>query len=699
MLRVTKIVLSSILLSAMTVTADDSLTEITVRAFPPVGEINSAPVAEPKLLPDAAALLASVPGGGVNQNGVITGVAQYRGMFGDRVSVAMDSAPVLTGGPNAMDTPLSYAPVSLLSELSVHRGIAPVRLAQESIGGHISTRLNRGAFSAGDQWAFSGTGTGGYSDNGDQISSGVQLLGANHQQKIALLASHDQGNNQTAGDDLKIVGSQYQRNRIDLSYAWQTPSSSAELFVGHLNTKDSGTPALAMDIATIETDLLGFSFKTDLDNMALSAHIAWSDVFHIMDNYSLRQAPMMAMDYRSNTAQADSLSWQLQLQIPVNLESALVDSLVIGTDGNRANHGSIITNPNNPMFKLVNFNNSQRDIMGLYTELAGRLKGHWQYEAGLRINRVSMASDEVSAAGMMAMMGDHAAELANQFNSADRDIGHNNTDIAVKLSKTIDKQTTVNLGLAVKNRAPSYQESYLWLPLPISAGLADGRSYLGNRALKSERAREINLGLVYSGVNFSVSPQLFYRDVNNYIQGVSATNMSAIMLSNMMSQAPALMYDNVDARIYGVDANWRYHINECWAADGTLSYVRGERKDVADNLYRLSPANARFTLRYRPARLNNRAELGLEVHAYAKQRWVSDYNSEEQSSGYALLNLLGSWSISDSTVVQAGVSNLLDRAYHSHVAGSNRIAGSDIALGEKLPGHGRTTYLRLRFSW
>ncbi|MEZ0175464.1 MAG: hypothetical protein AB9Q20_14310 [Candidatus Reddybacter sp.] len=61
-------------------------------------------------LPDSAAVLNALPGGNINSNGPVTGIAQYRGLFGDRVAVTMENETVLSGGPNAMDTPLSYAP-------------------------------------------------------------------------------------------------------------------------------------------------------------------------------------------------------------------------------------------------------------------------------------------------------------------------------------------------------------------------------------------------------------------------------------------------------------------------------------------------------------------------------------------------------------------------------------------------------------
>ena len=63
---------------------------------------------ERELLVDTAAALREIPGASVNRNGPITGIAQYRGMFGDRIAVDIDQLGVVSGGPNAMDAPLSY---------------------------------------------------------------------------------------------------------------------------------------------------------------------------------------------------------------------------------------------------------------------------------------------------------------------------------------------------------------------------------------------------------------------------------------------------------------------------------------------------------------------------------------------------------------------------------------------------------------
>ncbi len=50
----------------------------------------------PEIVPDTASLLNRVPGADVNRNGVLTGIAQYRGLYGDRVNVKINGATIDT---------------------------------------------------------------------------------------------------------------------------------------------------------------------------------------------------------------------------------------------------------------------------------------------------------------------------------------------------------------------------------------------------------------------------------------------------------------------------------------------------------------------------------------------------------------------------------------------------------------------------
>ena len=85
----------------------------------------------------------------------------------------------------------------------------------------------------------------------------------------------------------------------------------------------------------------------------------------------------------------------------------------------------------------------------------------------------------------------------------------------------------------------------------------------------------------------------------------------------------------------------------------------------------------------------------FEARAVAEQENVSATNSEAPSAGYIVLNAFGSWTVRDGVKLSAGVENLLDHRYEDHLAGYNRISGSDVALGSRLPGAGRGVFVRL----
>ena len=52
----------------------------------------------------------------------------------------------------------------------------------------------------------------------------------------------------------------------------------------------------------------------------------------------------------------------------------------------------------------------------------------------------------------------------------------------------------------------------------------------------------------------------------------------------------------------------------------------------------------------------------------------------------------------DDIQISGGVDNVFDREYERHLAGYNRVSGSDVAIGDRLPGVGRNFYVRFSFS-
>ncbi len=633
---------------------------------------------ERELLVDTATVLKEIPGANVNSNGPITGIAQYRGLYGDRVAVSIDQQGVISGGPNAMDTPLSYVSPMLTGELIIERGISSVSSAPESVGGHINATVSRGDFATAD---FEVTGLIGsrFSSNGGISTTAARLTMANDRNRVSLIAEVDDGDDVQTPEG-EIQPSRLNRERYDVSYSFKGDTSDLLLFAGRLNTRDTGTAALPMDIIGIDTDLFGAQYSREFTTqLEIDARVSYNDVDHLMNNFSLRPvaSPMRA---RQNRALGSGTTFSL---------SGLFDrdgsDLRIGVDGVVASHDSVITNPNMAMFRIDNFVDVERDVLSAFGEW--RRNGDMSdLEIGLRYKQVETNAGLVGASGMSDMMAMMANQLAGEFNGSDRDLKWNSVDAILKYRRSISRNVEWNVDLGSKTRAPSYQELYLWLPLQATGGLADGRTYIGNLELAEERSNEIVVGLSANAGKFSISPQIFFRKIDDYIQGVPSTNSVANMLSVMMTGAPALQFENVDAEIWGVDLAWKVDLAGHWFIDGILSVADGRRTDVDDYLYRLAPPNESVGLTYD----TDSWSVKTEVIFNAKQDRVSEYNGEQESSSYELVNIGFAWNPIASLRLEARVENVLDETYQDHLAGVNRAAGGDIPQGISLYGIERT---------
>lgn len=128
------------------------------------------------------------------------------------------------------------------------------------------------------------------------------------------------------------------------------------------------------------------------------------------------------------------------------------------------------------------FNDNRRSRYGAYAEWNQRYSSAWSSRLGVRGDVVTSDAKSVRNAilpppGMMrnAILADQA-----RFNAADRSF----TDVLPAASAALrfepDDKTAIEFPAALKSRAPSLLERYLWTPLNASAGLADGCTYLDN---------------------------------------------------------------------------------------------------------------------------------------------------------------------------------------------------------------------------
>ncbi|MBT8445926.1 MAG: TonB-dependent receptor [Gammaproteobacteria bacterium] len=655
----------------------ESITVWGVPLSPFEDDAGLAPLAET----NTALLLRRIAGANVNFNGALAGIAQYRGMYGSRVNTAVDGMDIGNACSNNMDAPLHYLPRTFVEHLEMPRGIAPVSSGLETIGGTVVADSAAKVFGDSDAFAITGRLASGFQgvDDGYSLSGNAKIANDRHHLRAAVSREH--GNHRDFGDGA-IRPTRYERTAFDLGYAWRSELGTVGIDYRRNDTTEAGTPALPMDDIFSDADLVRATFDTRRGELALSANLYWNGIDHLMNNYGMR--PSMPGRRRENLASADTLGWRAQLTHPL-----AGGEIRWGTDGHLFGYDSNISSPDDPTFFVRNFNDVQRDRYCLFVEWSHAALGPWRLDLGLRWTHVATDAGEVDAS--MARMRPPLARLRDRFNDADRARSENHIDFAAVAAYAFNDDLALELGIARKNRSPSHQERYLWLPLEATAGLSDGNLYVGDVSLEEETAWQFELGLNFRRGGLELAPRAFYHHVDDYIQGTAARDPVVMMIATMNGDPTPLQFSNVDARLWGVDAEWSMVLSDSWHLGGIVSWVRGERRDVDDDLFRIAPLNTLVDLRY----LGEDWSITLEGELYASQDNVSRTNDETPSPGYGLLNLYGEYKLQRYGVsFTAGVENLLDKTYRPHLNGLNRVAIGDVAPGSRLPGDGVNVFVQ-----
>ncbi len=637
--------------------------------------------------PDSAGLVARLPGAALIDNGGLSGQVQYRGLFGDRVLIRINGQRFQGGGPNAMDPPLHYAPMPLVASVEVDRGISPVRNGPALAGG-VNARLKEVGFGEGPGFAPAGDLTAGYRSVDDSRSIGGVAGMASDRFRVNLLGAWE------SGGDMRFPGgvirdSAFRRDTWGLSAGWRSGVGELGLDLRAQETGPTGTPPFAMDIQYFDTDFARLKFASPAaSTVRLEASLGRTRVEHGMNNYSSRPAPTMASMRRQTLADAETLVGEALLVF-----GSPTRSLSVGADFEQADKSVAITHPENVNFVVGSLPGIEMSRLGAHLEWRGAVRGV-EAELGVRADAHKASAGEAST-GSAVPAG--PTLLAAAFNAGDRDWSGETVDLAARFWREFG-DVTPRLTLARKNRAPNAVERFSWMPTEASGGLADGNIYVGDRDLRPETAWIAEGGFDWRRGPVWARPTVYYRRIDDYIQGVPFDSTPGVadtrveMVAAMSGDPTPLRFANVDAELYGFDMDFGLQLTDRLRLDGVTSLVRGKRRDVEDDLYRIAPPTLRLAATWDETDWS----VGAEVAGTLRQRHVSAGNDETPSDGYAVFNLRGEWRLRPGLQLEAGVENLFDRDYRDHLAGRNRVADSDVAFGERLPGAGRGAFLTLK---
>ena len=643
------------------------------------------PATESLIAPDSAALVERLPGAALINNGTLSGQVQYRGLFGSRVSTKINNQSFHSGGPNLMDPPMSYAPPTLIESITVNRGTSPVAFGP-SLSGGVNADLKdiNYATTSNYESQYDLTAIGRSAD--ESYAAGGIVGIANESFKLSGLFSIEDGSDQRFSEG-EIANTFHHRRVYGLTGGYKTDLSELTLSARRHETDPTGNAPFAMDISLIDSNFFTANYVRTIGDVFLKLDFGYTDVYHEMNNYAFRGAPASMMRYRETQASAKTNSLAFSLLFDV-----AAASVEIGVDHSGADMDVTISNPRNTSFFINSLPNINVGRTGLYANVQNMVTS-WHYSLGARFD--SHDSSSADAAFGSAFPG-MAQNLANAYNATNRNWDDKTVDLVARFWKK-QESLTWRFTLARKNRAPGFLERYAWLPTPASAGLADGNTYVGERGIKPETLNVLEAGLDYEGNRVWLRPTFYFQQINDYIQGVPFDDTPSVidhpveMVSSANGDTTPLKFANVDARIYGFDTDYGYRFNEDWRVEGVVSIVRGERRDIDDNLYRVSPDKVSMSLVYDQAAWSATAETVL----VSRQHHVSDTNSEAETGGHGLLNFYGTLRVSPRVTLSAGLENVLDKNYANHLTGYNRVSNSDVALGTRIPGVGRNLHFRI----
>jgi outer membrane receptor protein involved in Fe transport len=215
----------------------------------------------------------------------------------------------------------------------------------------------------------------------------------------------------------------------------------------------------------------------------------------------------------------------------------------------------------------------------------------------------------------------------------------------------LDNEWNIHANISASYRSPGLEERYQYIDLGSTVRL-------GNPALKPERGYFVSTGVKYWGKTFNFGVEGFGNFLNNLVVEVPGT----------YEGRSALIKENVGtSQIAGLDADFEYNVVPSLTFLGGATYVSGRNTEDDVPLPQIVPLNGRIGLNYfSPFGV----KFSLNSIIYSRQDQIA--NGEIETPGYAVFHFYAnySWLLTQSASlgISAGIENIFDRNYRSHLS-------------------------------
>lgn len=595
-----------------------------------------------------------------------------RGQGQSAVNVLIDGGKIEGGCPNRMDPPSSYAELASFDKITVIKGVQSL---QYGVGGTAGTvLLERGIpqFEAGKP--YNGKVHAATNSNGLTQDVGAEVAAGGNEGYIVLQGAKKKADNYKDGNGNEVKSS-YETTQGHIDLGW-TPSDDHHVKLSHevSNTKDALYQGAGMDSPKSDGTMTrlsyeGNNFDGPVNAVAISAY--QSKVEHVMDNFSLRTltAPMASIVPSEVTTQGG------KLRLTTNLSETRLDyGLLLQTMEKQA---TLYNNANNQSQWLM-WPKTLTEQNSVFIEANTALSATKNLIYGVRVDQVNAQAKDANTAPDNTVTAPQPRTPISRYTAAythysgDTKINETNWNGLVRYEQTLSSTLAWFGGLSLTTRTADETERFM--------ARAD---WTGNPDLKAEKHLQLDAGLSQKTAALSWSANAYYDQVNDYILRDYAKNQAAATATNNNN-----IYVNIDAVIMGAEFDVSYQLSQAWSLGGNLAFTQGRNTTDKRNLSNMAPLNGNLHARFD----QHNWYIGTRANFATEQTSVNTEFAEEKAKAWTTFDLYSGYEVNKNFSLQAGIDNLSDEAYFTHVNRTDAVTGTNYKVMEP----GRNIWARVQ---
>ena len=595
---------------------------------------------------DGAGYLKAIPGFSVVRKGGVGGDPMLRGMGGSRIVMNMNGGMMSGGCPNRMDPTSTYAFPETFSHIIVNKGPQSVRYGASVAGNVVFERRTKRFERAGVRGNVSILGA-----SNHRFDDLIDITAGDKEGYARFIQTRNYSRDYADGEGRRIH-SGYGRHSLT-GIVGLTPDTDTLFEVSYDRSRGWAKYAHGMmDASQFDRDSYAVKFeRAHLSPVVkkLTLNFNYNTIDHIMDNYTFRPGGTRGMEVKRT---------QYNIRSVLDMTFSPRDTGAVGIDVGHEEHTFTLAMKGVPRGR----ENTDMTIgnLGLFMEYNHNLTERSRLLSGLRWDRIT-----------------------NHYHRYLTFTPGNTTDNAVsgfvrweRTSK--NRPLTFYVGLGHAERPADYWESYhTWR--------MHGALHPSATRPAKEKNTQLDLGWVYAGKKTNASLSLYYAHVDDFIL-----------------RKPVGGYGNVDARLYGLEAEVTRTVSPRWTLGASLAYTRGDDRTNDAPLPQIAPLEANLTAKYSHRKMEANAVWRLVSR---QNRYHKGYGSVTgtdygPTGGFGILSLSLAYRPDENLTFSLGVDNLLNKTYAEFV---NYSEAAIPALGISAGGHitepGRTIWFKSNYKF